>query len=175
MTHTEKQFQQFSSASSVWSTLNFHKAILYCTLSFAMWLHPNYTVMCSLCLFTWEDASVCSTPKCFSGRPCAVSRWSRSGTRDSAVVTEPYLSLSELNSCWRWWHLSVSVTTRLALVFHAARQIDSPQSCTALADSQTALIGTNKSSFMHYSKVDSGASFKFNRGRLPSGHICQLI
>ena len=111
----------------------------------------------------------------FSGRPCAVSGWSRSGTRDSAVVTEPYLSLSELNSCWRWWHLSVSVTTRLALVFHAARQIDSPQSCTALADSQTALIGTNKSSFMHYSKVDSGASFKFNRGRLPSGHICQLI
>lgn len=68
-----------------------------------------------------------------------------------------------------------SMTTQLALVFHAARQIDLPQPCAALADSHIALIETNKSIFMHYSKVDSGAPFKFNRGRMPSGHICHDI
>lgn len=152
---------------SVCSTFNFHKAIIYCMLSFAVWLH-SYAVMCSFCLFMWEDpclffcASVCQDE-------ASVAQWTLQ------LSTSLIWVFSELNSCWRWWHLSVSVTTQLALVLHAARQIDSPQSCSALAESQTALIGTNKSSFMHYSKVDSGASFKFNRGRLPSGHICQVL
>lgn len=82
---------------------------------------------------------------------------------DTAFAVKSYLSWSELKSGWRWRHLSVSVTTPFALVFHAARQIDSPQSRSAVADPQTALIGTNKSIFMHFSKGDSGASFKFNR------------
>lgn len=33
----------------------------HCMLSFAIWLHSNYAVTCSLCLFMWEDASVYRT------------------------------------------------------------------------------------------------------------------
>lgn len=153
------------------STFNFHKPIKYCTLL----LQLDYIPIMLWCIHCVYVRGCICLQKCFFSASAGRSRRSCGGTQDTAVVDELYLSLSESNSCWRWWHLSASVTTQLALVFHAARQIDSPQSCSALADSQTALIGTNKSSFMHYSKVDSGASFKFNRGRLPSGHICQVI
>lgn len=76
------------------------------------------------------------------------------GSLSAAVVKGSHLTLSELNSSWRWWHSSVSVTTQPALVFHTAQRIDSPQSCSTLADSQSASIGTNKSIFMHFYKVD---------------------
>lgn len=78
---------------------------------------------------------------CCSVICCEINkRWRCSGTRDAALLS--HFSRSEINSCRSCWHFCVSVTTQLAAVLHAAQQIDSPKSCSALADSQTALIGT---------------------------------
>lgn len=97
---------------------------------------PHCAVMCSLCVLVCEDASA---PE------------HRAASENTDVFDKPYLSLSEFCFCSRWWHLSVSVTKQFALVFHAARQIDLPQSSSASEDSQTALIGKNKSICIHCS------------------------
>lgn len=117
MQSPEKQFQHLL---SLCSAFHCHRAIIYCMLSFAVWLRPSYAMMCSLCLSAWEDASVYTTRVIFWGksvRCSGLSCSSGSDVRNSAVACEPQLSLSELVSGWSWWHLSVSVTTQLAQVF----------------------------------------------------------
>lgn len=153
---------------SVCGTFHFHKPIII-ILYALLWNLVTSQLCCDVSIMSvYVRGCICLRKVffCASGEDGAASA---NGT--NAVVIQVWVS----SNCWRWWHLSASVTTQFALVFNAARQIDSPQFCSALADSQTALIGTNKSIFMHYSKVDSGASFKFNSGRLPSGHIFKVI
>lgn len=95
----------------------------------------------------------------------------------------------ELNQCMRWaifefeWvKLLLEVVAFICQHDHTAWS-NIPRSSAdwfasvllCLAKSQTALMGTNKATFMHYSKVDSSVLFKLNRGSLPSGHIWELV
>lgn len=111
-----------------------------------MLLNPIYAVMSSLCLSKWADAAVYST------------------------------KVSHATLCCSRWRFNTSVVAFIYQRSHPTYSGISPSSAdwfasalSPLADCQTALIRTSKSIFMHCSKVDSGASFKFKGGKLPSG------
>lgn len=124
-----------------------------------------------------ERMHLFTQPERFSGEnECAVQDRAAAavGVQDSAVVCEPQPSLSELDSCWSWWHLSVSVTTQLALVFQKqlGRLIRPgpalPSKLLKLHWSgQTHTVLLKKLIQVHHLNSAGG-------GRLPSGHICQI-